>query len=94
MTSSTISSIALEEARTTAILGTKRRCDVVYGVNGCDVMHIVILYGFACLNKCVEFRCVYGCTVYYINLLCMLFNFSYAFLIPVMLVILFSKKIT
>jgi hypothetical protein len=77
------------------ILGTKRRSDVVYGcdgVNGCDVMHIVILYEFACLNKCVEFRCVYGCTVYYINLLCMLFNFSYVFLILVMLVILFSKK--
>jgi hypothetical protein len=26
-------------------------CDVVYG---CDVANIVILYGFACLNECVD----------------------------------------
>jgi hypothetical protein len=65
-TSSTTSSIASEEARTTMILGSKRRCenvfdldlygcDVVYGcdvTNRCDVMNIVILYEFACLNKC------------------------------------------
>jgi hypothetical protein len=33
-------------------------------------MNIVILYGFAYLNECVEFGCVYGCTAYYVNLLC------------------------
>jgi hypothetical protein len=41
------------------------RCDVVYGcddvVNGCDVVNIVIAYGFACLNECVGFGCVCGC---------------------------------
>jgi hypothetical protein len=41
-------------------------------------MNIVILYGFACLNECVGFGCVYGCTIYYIKLLCRFYNFSYA----------------
>jgi hypothetical protein len=38
-------------------------------VNRCAVMNIVILYGFACLNECVGFGCVYECTIYYVNLL-------------------------
>jgi hypothetical protein len=36
----------------------------VYGCdfgNGCDVVNIVITYGFACLNECVGFGCVCGC---------------------------------
>jgi hypothetical protein len=45
--------------------GLVRRSDVVYGcddvVNGCDVVNIVIVYEFACLNECVEFGCVCGC---------------------------------
>jgi hypothetical protein len=47
-------------------------------VNGCDAMNIVILYGFACLNECVGFGCVYGCTVYYMNLLYLFCNSSWA----------------
>jgi hypothetical protein len=86
MNSSTTSSIALEEARTAAILGSKRRCENVFDldlyecdvVNGFDAMNIVILYGFACLNECVGFRCVYECTIYYVNLLCMFCNSSCA----------------
>jgi hypothetical protein len=50
-------------------------CDVV---NGCDVINILILYGFACLNECVGFRCVYGCIVYYENLLYKFCNSSCA----------------
>jgi hypothetical protein len=93
MTSSTTSSIALEEARTAAILGSKRWCENVFNLNlygyiwcdvanrcdvanGCDIMNILILYGFACLNECFGFRCVYGCIVYYVNLLCRFFNSS------------------
>jgi hypothetical protein len=44
-------------------------------LNGFDVMNVVILYGFACLNECVQFGCVYGYTVYYVNLLCWSFYF-------------------
>jgi hypothetical protein len=54
-------------------------CDVVYGcdvVNKCDVMNIVILHGFVCLNERVRFECVYGCTIYYVNLLCRFCNSS------------------
>jgi hypothetical protein len=74
------------------ILDSKRRCenvfdldlygcDVVYGcdvANRCDVLNIVILYKFAYLNECVEFRCIYRYIIYYVNLLCMFCNFSYA----------------
>jgi hypothetical protein len=64
------------------ILGSKCQCLNVldldlYGcdvVNGCDVMNIVIVYGFACLNGYVGFGCVYGCTIYYVNLLCKFCN--------------------
>jgi hypothetical protein len=52
-------------------------CDVVYVrdvVNRCDVMNIMILYGFACLNECVGFGC--GCIVYYVNLWCRFCNSS------------------
>jgi hypothetical protein len=51
-------------------------------VNGCDVvkrsdvMNIVILYRFAYLNECVRFGCVYGCTIYYVNLMCRFYNSS------------------
>jgi hypothetical protein len=90
MTSSIISSIALEEARTAAILGSKRRCenvfdldlygyDVVYRcdvVTQLDVINIVILCGFVCMNECVGFRYVYGCIIYYMKLLCRFYNSS------------------
>jgi hypothetical protein len=83
---STTSSISLKETRTVAILGCKCRCENVFDLNlyGCDVvsrfdvMNIVILYGFACLNECVGFGCVYECTVYYVNLLCRFCNLSCA----------------
>jgi hypothetical protein len=39
--------------------GLVRRSDVVYGCD--DVVNIVIVYEFACLNECVEFGCVCGC---------------------------------
>jgi hypothetical protein len=66
--------------------GSKRRCESVFNldlygcdvVNGCDVMNIMILYGFACLNECVGFGCVYGCTVHYVTLLCRFCNSSCA----------------
>jgi hypothetical protein len=45
---------------------------------GFDVVNIVIIYGFACLNECVGFGCVYGYIVYYVNLLCMFCNSSNA----------------
>jgi hypothetical protein len=56
------------------ILDSKRRCVNVLDLDlyGCDVVNIVIVYGFACLNECVRFRRVYEYTVYYVNLLCRL----------------------
>jgi hypothetical protein len=87
--SSTTSSISPKEAWTAAILGSKHRCQNVFDLNlygyiwcdvlyECDVMNIVIPYGFPCLNLCVGFGCIYGCTVYYVNLLCRFCNSSCA----------------
>jgi hypothetical protein len=72
------SSISLEEAQTAAILSSKRRHVNVLDLKlyGCYVENIVIVYGFACLNECFGFRCVYGCTAYYVNLLCGFCNYS------------------
>jgi hypothetical protein len=95
MTSSTSSSMALEEARPTAILGTtKRRClprcslwtciDVILSMEVMlcmDVMNIVMFEWMCwilwCLNECVGFGYVYGCTVYCVCKLCGFCNSSY-----------------